>query len=73
MHISAHGFFQSDWHEQPAAILRWFAAMVAFMDAPRVEQYLVHILSPLYRIADEDTIRDPHMGEFRVVTILYPR
>ena len=36
--------------------------MVSFMEAPQVEHFLMHILSPVYRIVEDDTIRDPQMG-----------
>ncbi|KAI0060580.1 hypothetical protein BV25DRAFT_946008 [Artomyces pyxidatus] len=54
-----------NWHYQPSAILRWFAAMASYMEADQLELFLVHILSPLYRITDDDTIRDPHMDELK--------
>lgn len=38
--------------------------MVTYMEPTKVELFLVHILTPLYRITDDDTIRDPHMGMF---------
>jgi hypothetical protein len=54
---------QNNWAEQPSAILRWFAAMVMHMEAVHVERYLMHILAPLYRITDDDTIRDSGIGK----------
>lgn len=38
--------------------------MVSYMESTKVELFLVHILTPLYRIIDDDTIRDSHMGEY---------
>ena len=58
--------FQANWHQQPLAILRWFAAMTSHMEAQRLERFLVHILSPVYRLTEDDTIRDPLMGMSRV-------
>ncbi|KAI0343436.1 hypothetical protein BDW22DRAFT_1328530 [Trametopsis cervina] len=58
-----------NWFEQPASVLRWFAAMVSFLEAPQVEKFLVHILSPLYRIAEDDTIRDAPMEELKTLSI----
>lgn len=46
------------------SVLRWFAAMVSFLDASQVEKFLMHILSPIYRIVEDDTIREPQMGEY---------
>lgn len=43
-------------------MFRWFAAMVTFMEPEIVERFLTHILAPVYRIAEDDTIRDAHMG-----------
>jgi hypothetical protein len=37
--------------------------MAAYMDDDRLEKFLVHILTPAYRIAEDDTIRDPQMGK----------
>lgn len=34
------------------------------MEATRLEQFLVHILTPVYRITEDDTIRDPQMSKF---------
>lgn len=55
---------QENWHEQPAAILRFFAAMANYMEAALLQEFLVHILSPIYRITEDDTIRDQPMGEY---------
>lgn len=38
--------------------------MASFMDHNRLETFLVHILSPLYRITEDDTIRDSQMGKY---------
>jgi U3 small nucleolar RNA-associated protein 20 len=49
--------------------LRWFAAMATHMEAARLDKFLVHILTPVYRITEDDTIRDPQMGEFYSVLV----
>ncbi len=38
--------------------------MSSYMDAERVGQFLVHILTPVYRLTEDDTIRDAQMGEW---------
>ena len=53
---------QASWVHQPTSVIQWFAAMVAFMQPAQVERFLVHILSPVYRIVEDDTIRGPEMG-----------
>ncbi|KAH9485782.1 U3 small nucleolar RNA-associated protein 20 [Psilocybe cubensis] len=54
-----------NWSQQPLAGLRWFAAMTSHMEAERLEQFLVHILTPVYRIIEDDTIRDSQMEELK--------
>lgn len=44
--------------------LKWFAAMASHMDATVVEHFLTHILNPVYRVIEDDTIRDTQMGEW---------
>lgn len=36
--------------------------MTSHMDAERVGQFLVHILTPVYQLTEDDTIRDTQMG-----------
>ncbi|KAF7330551.1 DRIM domain-containing protein [Mycena venus] len=62
-------FSAPNWSQQPLAVLRWFAAMAAHMDAGRLEKFLVHILTPAYRLAEDDTIRDSQMDELKTVCI----
>ncbi|KAG5635562.1 hypothetical protein H0H81_010863 [Sphagnurus paluster] len=60
-------FSSANWAQQPLATLRWFAAMTSHMDAERLSQFLVHILTPLYRILEEDTIQDTQMEELKTL------
>ncbi|THG95629.1 hypothetical protein EW026_g6070 [Hermanssonia centrifuga] len=62
-------FGADNWWHQPASVLRWFAAMVSFLEPAQVEKFLVHILSPVYRIAEDDTIRDSHMDELKTLAV----
>ena len=54
---------QDNWFHQPASVLRWFAAMVSHMSPTHTQLFLTHMLTPVYRFLDDDTIRDPHIGE----------
>lgn len=54
----------SGWGHQPIAVFRWFAAMASHMEPQRLEKFLVHILTPLYRVVEDDTIHDPQMGGY---------
>jgi U3 small nucleolar RNA-associated protein 20 len=56
-------FYQTNWHLEPLAVLQWFAAMVSYLDAVGLERYLVHILTPVYCITEDDTVRDSNMGK----------
>ncbi len=55
---------QENWHEQPSAIIRFFAAMGNYMEASLLQEFLIHILSPIYRITEDDTVRDERMGRY---------
>ncbi|KAF9038274.1 hypothetical protein BDZ89DRAFT_1061276 [Hymenopellis radicata] len=63
-----HRQSQKSWGHEPLAVLRWFAAMTNYLEASKVERFLVHILSPLYRILEDDTIRDAQMDELKTVS-----
>ncbi|CAL1711913.1 unnamed protein product [Somion occarium] len=62
-------FSPENWYHQPASVLRWFAAMINYMESSQVERFLTHIISPVYRIAEDDTIRDVHMDELKTLAI----
>ncbi|KAH8088968.1 armadillo-type protein [Cristinia sonorae] len=57
------------WYHQPASVLRWFAAMTSFLQPSEVEKYLTHMLSPVYRLTEEDTIRDPQLDELKTLAV----
>lgn len=37
--------------------------MAAHMETENLERFLVHILTPVYRVTEDDTVRDPQMGK----------
>jgi len=41
--------------------------MTSYMESARLESFLVHILTPVYRITEDDTIRDPQMDEMKTL------
>lgn len=43
--------------------------MSSHMDRASLETYLVHILTPVYRILDDDTIHDNLMGRLNFVSL----
>ncbi|KAL9937664.1 hypothetical protein V8E36_003209 [Tilletia maclaganii] len=53
------------WHVQPSAILRWFAAMTTHLDADVVKTYLPHMLTPIFYITDDTTIKDDQIEEIK--------
>ncbi|KZT58714.1 hypothetical protein CALCODRAFT_451310 [Calocera cornea HHB12733] len=57
----------SQWGNQPLAILRWFAAMSAYLPVPVLEKFLPHILSPVYRLLEDDGTRDSAMDELKTL------
>ncbi|KAG1882502.1 armadillo-type protein [Suillus subluteus] len=57
---------QKTWSLAPLSILRFFAAMASHMEGTQLERFLPHILTPVYRITEDDTIRDAGMEELKV-------
>ncbi|KAJ3508085.1 hypothetical protein NLJ89_g5945 [Agrocybe chaxingu] len=55
--------FKLNWSQQPLAGLRWFAAMSSHMEPEQLEKFLIHMLTPIYRLTEDDTIRDSQMGK----------
>ncbi|CAE6338688.1 unnamed protein product [Rhizoctonia solani] len=56
------------WHIHIGSIFRWFAAMASHLPAPTLETFLPHILAPVYRIAEEDTIKDTELDDLKTLT-----
>ncbi|KAF9461849.1 armadillo-type protein [Collybia nuda] len=68
-HISRRNrtFSTPNWSQQPLSALRWFAAMTSYMAPKKIEKFLVHILTPVYRLIEDDTIRDSQMEELKTL------
>ncbi|KAG8869452.1 U3 snoRNP protein [Serendipita sp. 405] len=68
-HLKRRNRFDSpkNWYLEPLAILQWFAAMVSIMDADDLQQFLNHILTPVYRLLEDDTVRDNGMDEAKTM------
>ncbi|KAK1236291.1 U3 snoRNP protein [Marasmius sp. AFHP31] len=60
---------KANWSTQPMSVLRWFAAMASYLESGVLERFLVHILSPVYRITEDDTIHDPKMAELKDIAV----
>ncbi|KAL0061427.1 U3 snoRNP protein [Marasmius tenuissimus] len=60
---------KDNWSTQPMSVLRWFAAMASYLESGLLERFLVHILSPVYRITEDDTIHDPTMAELKDIAV----
>ncbi|KDN46836.1 hypothetical protein RSAG8_03913, partial [Rhizoctonia solani AG-8 WAC10335] len=56
------------WHLHIGSILRWFAAMASHLPAPTLETFLPHILAPVYRIAEEETIKGIELDNLKTLT-----
>ncbi|KAG1779370.1 hypothetical protein EV702DRAFT_1043818 [Suillus placidus] len=57
---------QSTWSLAPLSTMRFFAAMASHMEGTQLEWFLSHILTPVYRTTEDDTIRDGGMEELKV-------
>ncbi|QRW25279.1 U3 snoRNP protein Utp20 [Rhizoctonia solani] len=58
----------SKWYIHIGSIFRWFAAMTSHLSAPTLETFLPHILAPVYRIAEEETIKDTELDDLKTLT-----
>lgn len=56
---------QANWALTPLSVFRFFAAMTSHMDGPQLERFLPHILTPVHRIIEEDTMRDAAIDEVK--------
>ncbi|CAE6411743.1 unnamed protein product [Rhizoctonia solani] len=56
------------WHIHIGSIVRWFAAMASHLPPSILETFLPHILAPVYRIAEEDTIKDTELDNLKTLT-----
>ncbi|KAI5987597.1 armadillo-type protein [Pisolithus albus] len=56
---------QANWALTPLSVFRFFAAMTSHMDGPQLERFLPHILTPVHRIIEEDTMRDAAIDELK--------
>ncbi|KAH8831231.1 armadillo-type protein [Flagelloscypha sp. PMI_526] len=57
--------FSRTWHLQPLYILRFFAAMTQQLSSSRLEHFLVHILTPVTRIAEDEVTKDEGMDTLK--------
>lgn len=55
---------QRRWSVEPSSVLRSFAAFINQFDVADVEALIGDLLTPLYRISEDDNVKDPQMGEF---------
>ncbi|KZV87291.1 hypothetical protein EXIGLDRAFT_773803 [Exidia glandulosa HHB12029] len=56
-----------NWTEQPASAMKFFAAMASHMEPAQTARFLLHILAPVQRVLDEDTIADPSMDALKTL------
>ncbi|KAL4079019.1 armadillo-type protein [Scleroderma citrinum] len=56
---------RATWSLGPLSVFRFFAAMVSHMDGQQLGQFLPHILTPVYRVIEEDMIRDTAIDELK--------
>ncbi|GAA5866298.1 hypothetical protein JCM3774_006608 [Rhodotorula dairenensis] len=55
------------WSRQPATILRWFAAVISFLDAATLQRFVVQMATPIFRISEDPNAQDPQMVELQTL------
>ncbi|PWN21850.1 hypothetical protein BCV69DRAFT_281764 [Microstroma glucosiphilum] len=53
--------------ESSTAILRWFAAMAQHLSVSRLQTFLPHIVTPLFRLMDDETLRGPRVEALKTL------
>ncbi|GAA5969246.1 hypothetical protein JCM11641_007524 [Rhodosporidiobolus odoratus] len=62
---SRHEQSAGQWSRQPSSILRWFAAVISFLDASALQRFVMQMAVPLYRISEDPNAQDPQMVELQ--------
>ncbi|GAA6031952.1 hypothetical protein JCM8097_003358 [Rhodosporidiobolus ruineniae] len=55
------------WSRQPASILRWFAAVISFLDAATLERFILQLAVPIFRIVEDPNAQDPQFAELQTL------
>ncbi|GJN92260.1 hypothetical protein Rhopal_005290-T1 [Rhodotorula paludigena] len=64
---SMHDTAAGQWSRQPASILRWFAAVISFLDAATLQHFLIQMAVPIFRISEDPNAQDPQMAELQTL------
>ncbi|GAA5945352.1 hypothetical protein JCM3775_002195 [Rhodotorula graminis] len=64
---SMHDLNAGQWSRQPATILRWFAAVISFLDAATLEHFVMQMAVPIFRISEDPNAQDPQMAELQTL------
>ncbi|GAA5897320.1 hypothetical protein JCM6882_001857 [Rhodosporidiobolus microsporus] len=64
---SRHDTSVGQWSRQPASILRWFAAVISFLDAFALQRFVMQMAIPIFRISEDPNAQDPQMDELQTL------
>ncbi|GAA5903256.1 hypothetical protein JCM8208_002254 [Rhodotorula glutinis] len=64
---SMHDLNAGQWSRQPATILRWFAAVISFLDATTLQHFVMQMAVPIFRISEDPNAQDPQMAELQTL------
>ncbi|GAA6006564.1 hypothetical protein JCM10207_004975 [Rhodosporidiobolus poonsookiae] len=62
---SQHDRDAGHWSRQPSSILRWFAAVISFLDAAALQRFVLQMAVPIFRISEDPNAQDPQMVELQ--------
>ncbi|BGP12578.1 hypothetical protein JCM10213_004835 [Rhodosporidiobolus nylandii] len=62
---SRHDLSAGQWSRQPSSILRWFAAVISFLDATALQRFVKQMAIPIFRIAEDPHAEDPQMADLQ--------
>ncbi|BGP36520.1 U3 snoRNP protein [Rhodotorula kratochvilovae] len=64
---SMHDLNAGQWSRQPSTILRWFAAVISFLDAATLQHFVMQMAVPIFRISEDPNAQDPQMVELQTL------
>ncbi|GAA5834879.1 hypothetical protein JCM11251_002051 [Rhodosporidiobolus azoricus] len=64
---SRHDTSVGQWSRQPASILRWFAAVISFLDVAALQRFVMQMAIPIFRISEDPNAQDPQMAELQTL------
>ncbi|GAA6061993.1 hypothetical protein JCM10212_004271 [Sporobolomyces blumeae] len=64
---SMHDLNAGQWSLHPASILRFFAAMISYLEKDALRRFTIQLAIPIFRISEDPNAQDPQMAELQTL------